>query len=533
MVVRAVPALVLVGLFLSGCLGPAKHDAAGPEGDTHHSTGGDLRADFEWAPANPAPGQSVAFRDLSTGPVETRAWDFGDATASTDSHPSHAYAAGGVYRVTLRVKDAQGNEADVLHLVAVSKSGTQPSGTDGPGGPGGAPVDLPQFGKPVLVRSDNGGEPSLAIDAQGAFYVNPPGALYKSSDGRAFAQLTYPRTISGDSHVVADLDGRLWISDLEGTGLGAGPAVVPLLGPSSVWTSTDGGATWPKGNPAASMTPFNDRQWLAVTSGGAGFLLYRSCTVPLPIGCLSVGSLLTKTTDAGLTWTPLSSTFEWTSFPFANRHDGTLYVVQSTGPGISVATSTSGGSSFNEVSVATRRTETGDSFVNGAVDDAGNAYVVWADRDRGQTDVYLATSTNRGQTWKGPFLVSASVGTHVFPWVAAGGDGKVVVAWYGTDVKGDPNSVDAKTAWYVNVAQSVNAHDLQPVFSQVRAVADPVHVGAICTGGLACTGDRDLLDFFTIQVAPDGRAAIAYAADGATSATKTMFVLQTDGTRSR
>jgi len=492
-----------------------------------------LAADFEFVPKAAKPGQDVKFLDRSTGPVEEHAWDFGDATASTEPEPSHAFAAPAVYRVTLRVKDADGNEDNMTRLVPVSSSGTVPTGTTDPNGTLPLPPGSMVFDKPVTVRSAGGGEPSLAIDAAGAYYVNPPGALYKSTDGKSFAAVTYPRTISGDSHVVSDKDGRLWISDLEGTGIGAGPAVVPLLGPSSVWTSTDGGATWAKGNPAASLTPFNDRQWVAATSGGTGYLLYRSCTVPLPIGCLAVGSLMTRTTDAGLTWTLLSSTFEWTSFPFADRNDGTLYVVQSTGRGISVATSKDSGSSFTEATVATRHTDTGESFVAGAVDDAGNAYIVWSDADRGQRDIYLAYSTTKGQSWKGPFLVSASVGTHVFPWVAAGADGKVVVAWYGTDVKGDPNTLDSKASWYVNVAQSINAHDAHPVFLQSRAAADAVHVGAICTSGLACTGDRDLLDFFVVQLTPDGRAAIAYAADGSTATTKTLFALQTGGPKSR
>ena len=43
----------------------------------------------------------VAFRDLSTGPITTWKWDFGDGTFSTEQHPQHVYAKPGNYVVIL------------------------------------------------------------------------------------------------------------------------------------------------------------------------------------------------------------------------------------------------------------------------------------------------------------------------------------------------------------------------------------------------------------------------------------------------
>ena len=56
-------------------------------------------------------GLSVAFTDLSTTPVGTIAawaWDFGDSNTSTAQNPTHVYAAGGTYTVTLTVTNSAG-----------------------------------------------------------------------------------------------------------------------------------------------------------------------------------------------------------------------------------------------------------------------------------------------------------------------------------------------------------------------------------------------------------------------------------------
>ncbi|KXK24404.1 MAG: WD-40 repeat-containing protein [Chloroflexi bacterium OLB15] len=52
---------------------------------------------------------TVAFTDLSLGEgIFSRAWDFGDGQASSETNPIHTYAAGGTYTVTLTVTGAGG-----------------------------------------------------------------------------------------------------------------------------------------------------------------------------------------------------------------------------------------------------------------------------------------------------------------------------------------------------------------------------------------------------------------------------------------
>jgi len=58
-------------------------------------------ADFEFHPPTPTVGEPVLFTDRSSGPVAGWSWDFGDGGGSTEQNPSHAFAAEGVYEVTL------------------------------------------------------------------------------------------------------------------------------------------------------------------------------------------------------------------------------------------------------------------------------------------------------------------------------------------------------------------------------------------------------------------------------------------------
>ncbi len=66
------------------------------------------QADFDAEPTSVAPGQAVQFHDLSSGPVQSWAWNFGDGSTSTERNPSHAYSAAGAYTVTLTTSWAGG-----------------------------------------------------------------------------------------------------------------------------------------------------------------------------------------------------------------------------------------------------------------------------------------------------------------------------------------------------------------------------------------------------------------------------------------
>ncbi|MGN6744156.1 MAG: PKD domain-containing protein, partial [Amnibacterium sp.] len=65
-------------------------------------------ASFASAPSAGTAPLTVAFADTSTGAPTSWTWDFGDGTGSSEESPSHTYAAGGTFTVTLTAANATG-----------------------------------------------------------------------------------------------------------------------------------------------------------------------------------------------------------------------------------------------------------------------------------------------------------------------------------------------------------------------------------------------------------------------------------------
>jgi serine protease len=76
-------------------------DAAGCGG-----TPCDVTAGFSGTPTSGCASLQVDFSDLSSGPVTSWSWDFGDGNTSTAQNPSNTYAAGGTYSVSLTATSA-------------------------------------------------------------------------------------------------------------------------------------------------------------------------------------------------------------------------------------------------------------------------------------------------------------------------------------------------------------------------------------------------------------------------------------------
>lgn len=174
---------------------------------------------------------------------------------------------------------------------------------------------------------------------------------------------------------------------------------------------------------------------------------------------------------------------------------------------------------------------TGGDFPTMAIDNAGNLYAVWeqAPISSGSSiigDVVLmySYSTDEGRTWSTPLQIDTSgspVGTlrtNVFAWIAAGDDGRVNIAWYGTPgaaPSGAHGPDDCNgCVWYLWLTQSLNAHDPVPTFTApILASEHHVHVGPVQTliGGQQMLASRALGDFLQLRTGPLGEAQVAYA----------------------
>jgi hypothetical protein len=201
----------------------------------------------------------------------------------------------------------------------------------------------------------------------------------------------------------------------------------------------------------------------------------------------------------------------------------------------------------------------GANFPSLAIDRAGNLYGVWEQAPMngaiaGDTALMYSYSTDEGAHWSTPVQIPTGLANNVYAWAAAGDDGGVDIAWYGTAAHVDPNGgpqacpnggPDAVPGpWSLYLTQTLNAHARTVTFTPpILASEHPIRRGGIqsiignqCGGatnlGLSGT-TRTLGDFFQLRIGPKGEAAISYAdsnnVDGNVMGSHAMFVLQNGG----
>lgn len=303
-----------------------------------------------------------------------------------------------------------------------------------------------------------------------------------------------------------------------------------------VSTSTDAGATWSL-NPVTTPETIDDREWIAADTNSKVCISYHDAPQGITVGCSG---------DAGLTFTQFASAidanhvFQVSENSIGNLAiDPTSHVIYQTysaittaaetacAPqlgvvagtcnyhGVYMAVSTDGGTSFTDYPVYINPDPTvgyGHQFVNVSVDRAGNVYSVYTDDHH----VYYSFSTDHGRTWSGPFLITTTSGTQIFPWSTAGDAGKLDVVYYQTpyyDGVSTPDNYPDTAAWTVGFAQNLRA--LTPGSAWSRQTASPTnHFGGVCESGVTCTGNRDLFDDFGVAASPTtGLASIIYSDD--------------------
>lgn len=435
------------------------------------------------------------------------------------------------------------------------------------------------FTPPVKLTGPAGGEPSIATDGKGNVYVDGPQGIpaganggpgigfWKSADdgstfgpGKAIGSLAG----GGDSDVLTTPDGTVYVDDLEAVS-------------SQVCKSTDQGNTFtgvgalpdPSGctavAPTAQVGPSDDRPWLTTDRQGTLYLTYHEFVSAQPLAFRSdnggadsfshtCGSIITDPTiEANV---PTDITGGTLVAKPTTDAAGNFYVLFSTttqdqnlaaAPGqpsgtfsqLYVAVSHDHCATFTDHVVYDGRakgvntTQFGDIFNVITADGAGNLYAIGAGFVNSPTpfspttNVYVSSSSDQGQTWKGPTLVGATNAAHMLP-AAVGGPaaGQLALGYFQTtNGKTDPNDLGGK--WTYTTAETNNALAAQPSFS--FSDVNPgftYHNGQICNAGILCgatpngPSDRSLLDFTSATVDPAGCPLFTFAGNpGGTPAT--------------
>jgi len=452
-------------------------------------------------------------------------------------------------------------------------------------------VDYKRFGGEPTVTVDRyaGGNDVTYVSGPNGFAFPHYSPFFKSDDlGETFRIPAHVPSFGqtfgtggggGDSYqVVGQVTHKVFFVDLPG------PGCVTMN------TSIDQGETWVGDNIGCGQSPgaIDDRQWDAAdenaplpagTTGNVYVSFINFTNIAFPTLGLARsthdGALGTFVTDSVCNTLaapgpaqpptpttcpdPLDDQLQVAGPPvvdYYNTHNVYIPFVRgmpiipgvSAGPPYSlwIAKSTDGASTWTRNKVADLGAHNPiNLFPQMTVDKAGNLYYTWSQTQGpgqdasgllGEQDVYYTYSTDRGTTWvKAIPLTQEANDTAVMPWMVAGDPGRVDLVYYkansginsnvGFDSNGKP------MVWNVYFGQSMNALNGGKDYKSVQISDHPNHLGGICTAGLACSGDRDLLDFFTVDVDHLGAANVVWADDNTTrgSDTRNKFSRQLSG----
>jgi hypothetical protein len=185
------------------------------------------------------------------------------------------------------------------------------------------------------------------------------------------------------------------------------------------------------------------------------------------------------------------------------------------------------------ITVASGIINSGDvaNFVVSSMDSARNLYVVWVGRSgtpsQRQVFVSAASAASNWTTWFGPVQVSDGTpqtgdAVNVFPWIKAGGSGLADAVWYGDSSGQDPSNANSGHVWNVFMSPlrfptdangGVTGVPAAGSLSIAKVTPHPMDYLDICLSGTGCIqakGNRNLADFFQVNMGNDGAAEIIY-----------------------
>lgn len=432
--------------------------------------------------------------------------------------------------------DSFGGDAPAPEAVAYPQR-TNGDGTDGAGGravahyAGGEPINQGRIAKAApdarLYRlGQNAWEPSIGVDGDGNvfFQVRTPELrpeVVRSIDEGNTWQIVSP-TIAGVPAQPISLDPFLYLD--KDTGRVFTNNIPPDLTCQPVSFSDDVGESWDTSQICGHFDHQNMFTGPAVTSEPIGYpnLVYYCAINLVMLSGTSTATTCSKSLDGGTTWIHTGEPAYLTSLPpredqtgticngavghgYAD-HLGTLYLPRVWCGQPYVAISRDEGLSWDQVQVADIGGVAHEASV--VVDSGDNILFTWIGEDRLP---YLAISRDAGLTWEEPLMIAAP-GVHrtSLPKMDIGGDGRIAVAYVGTDTDSEDS---ADWTWNAYITMSFEPLAERPVFytGSVNDPADPVTIGEC--GTLRC---NTLGDFFDVKFGPDGTpwAAFVDACDG-------------------
>ena len=330
--------------------------------------------------------------------------------------------------------------------------------------------------------------------------------------------LGIPATGFSDPEFAIEQDGTVYVSEIN-------------LANVAVYKSEDGGHTYELVNVFAFTQ--TDRQWMAADGEGELYMTgngFGGGPFPgEPAGNLD--HFMAKSTDGGLTWGGASTTnvdgvgdiqIDWDRGYLYELTvtDGTLMMARF--PNIREETTDFTVEHFTieeDVNLSPVQTLIDPTF---DMDDEGNLYAVWShnSNEPRPQGIYYAYSTDQGETWSDAVRVDADAKDDVWPWLAVGAKGQVVIAWLQSQLETDDQlggeAGGTEAEWNVMVAHTqfgLGCEDSDSAaFTISQASSEPVHTGTICQHGTVCQTDltdRRLGDYFSIEVDGDGFAHVA------------------------
>ena len=350
-----------------------------------------------------------------------------------------------------------------------------------------------------------------------------------SWNGTGFTSNPLTNTGFSDPDLTFDQGGRLYNTGID-------------LANDALFSSSDGGKTWPKGTINCHD---GDRPWLAGGKPNEVFLatdtnlgtheIFRSTNGGASCGALGIPDAGTipksSRVDAGDSYTGYGKLRYVNHGPLRGALVEPIIVSGKNGAaGVGVGVLQDADQAFNSGSgrfvphVASRTQGLLDNMPAVDVDTAGNIFLTWSDNPKvkgnptGLNHVYLDMSRDGGLDWMSrPMLVARAhsakgsrSGTVLWPWLAAGGAGNVSVVWYQYDqVVPNPDQATCNCTVSVMDSNIFGVGTSKVHRYTINAAGRPIHTGNICQSGTTCvaTGqDRRLGDYFTNNL--DGRGCV-------------------------